>query len=84
MNEWLWASTVLLALVVVLALDGARRPAMQAVVGFELAGTLTSLMLLAFAVGVGRQMLADVAIVAAVTAFAGTIVLIRFMDRSDA
>jgi multisubunit Na+/H+ antiporter MnhF subunit len=84
MNEWLWAATVLLVLVVVLALDAARRPAMQAVVGFELAGTLTSLMLLAFAVGVGRQMLVDVAIVAAVTSFAGTVVLIRFMDRSDA
>jgi multisubunit Na+/H+ antiporter MnhF subunit len=84
MNEWLWAATVLLVLVAVLALDATRRPAMQAVVGFELAGTLTSLMLLAFAVGVGRQMLADVAIVAAATSFAGTVVLIRFMDRSDA
>jgi multisubunit Na+/H+ antiporter MnhF subunit len=84
MNEWLWAATVLLVLVVVLALDAARRPAMQAVAGFELAGTLTSLLLLAFAEGVGRQMLADVALVAAATSFAGTVVLIRFMDRSDA
>jgi multisubunit Na+/H+ antiporter MnhF subunit len=29
-------------------------------------------------------MLADVALVAAATSFAGTVVLIRFMDRSDA
>jgi multisubunit Na+/H+ antiporter MnhF subunit len=84
MNEWLWAATVLLALVVVLGLDAVRRPLMEAVVAFELAGTLTTLMLLAFAEGVGRQMLADVAIVAAVTSFAGTIVLVRFLDRGDA
>jgi multisubunit Na+/H+ antiporter MnhF subunit len=84
MNEWLWAATVLIVLVVVLALDAARRPALHAVVSFELAGTLTSLLLLAVAEGVRRQMLADVAVVAAVMSFAGTIVLIRFMDGGDA
>jgi multisubunit Na+/H+ antiporter MnhF subunit len=84
MNEWLWAAAVLLALVVVLALDASRRPALQAVVSLELAGTLTALLLLAIGEGVGRQMLVDVALVAGVTSFAGSIVLIRFMDRRDA
>jgi multicomponent Na+:H+ antiporter subunit F len=84
MNEWLWAAaalTVGLAALLVVALRGRR---IDGVIALEAAGTDVALIMLLLAEGTQRQPFVDLALVAAVMSFAGTIVFLRFMERDDA
>jgi multicomponent Na+:H+ antiporter subunit F len=83
MNEWLWGATVLLALILVLTVAFVRRPAGDALVALELAGTLGTLALLLLAEGTERQGFVDLALVLAVMSFTGTIAFVRLMRRAQ-
>jgi multisubunit Na+/H+ antiporter MnhF subunit len=81
MNEWLWAAAVLTALVLVLGLVAARRPAGDGLVALELAGALAVLALLLIAEGTHRQGFVDLALVLAVTSFVGAVAFVRLLGR---
>jgi multisubunit Na+/H+ antiporter MnhF subunit len=78
MNEWLWAAAVLMVGVTALVAVAARKPLLEGLVALEAAGALTTLVLLMIAEGTRRQPFADLALVFAVTSFAGAIAFLRF------
>ena len=81
MNEWLWAAAVLAVVPAALIVVAVRRPLLEGVVALEAAGLASTLALLLISEGTGRQAFADLAIVLAVTSFAGAIAFIRFARR---
>jgi multicomponent Na+:H+ antiporter subunit F len=81
MNEWLLAAVVLTAGLVPLTLLCARAEPMEGLVGLELAGVVGAVVLLLIAEGTQRQPFADLAIVAAVLSFAGSLAYARFLER---
>jgi multisubunit Na+/H+ antiporter MnhF subunit len=81
MNEWLWAAAVLTAALVPLLAVVVRRGVLDGVIALEAAGIDAALALLLVAEGTRRQPLADVALVLAVTSFAGTIAFLRLLER---
>ena len=81
MNGWLWAAAVLVAALVPLAVVCVRLPAPEGVVAIEAAGVDAVLALLLVAQGTGRQPFGDLALVLAVTSFAGALAFLRFSRR---
>jgi multicomponent Na+:H+ antiporter subunit F len=81
MNEWLWAAAVLALVPAVLVVVAISRPLLEGVVALEAAGLATALALLLVAEGTRRQAFADLALVLAVTSFAGGLAFIRFARR---
>jgi multicomponent Na+:H+ antiporter subunit F len=80
-NEWLIAAVVLIAALVPCGVVCARESAAEGLVGLELAGIVTPLVLLLLAEGFHRQPFADLAIVLAVLSFAGSLLYARFLER---
>jgi multicomponent Na+:H+ antiporter subunit F len=80
-NEWLLAALVLTAALVPLTALCARGEPMEGLVGLELAGVIGAVVLLLVAEGTHRQPFADLAIVAAVLSFAGSLAYARFLER---
>ena len=80
MNGWLWAATVLVALLVPLALLCVRLPAPEGIVAIEAAGIDAILALLLVAQGTGRQPFGDLALVLAVVSFVGAVAYLRFVE----
>jgi multicomponent Na+:H+ antiporter subunit F len=81
MNEWLLAATVLMAAIVPLAVLCARLDPMEGLVALELVGVLATIALLLLAEGFHRQPFADLALVLAVSSFAGSLAYARFLER---
>ena len=81
MNEFLLAALVLMATLVPCLVVCLHHDPMEGLVGLELAGPATSMVLLLVAEGTHRQPFADVAIVAAVLSFAGSLAYARFLER---
>lgn len=81
MNEWLVAATALVVgLGPCLALCMWGKP-VQGLVALEVAGMLTSAILLLLAEGFHRQAFADLAVVFAVLNFAGGLAFARMLER---
>jgi multisubunit Na+/H+ antiporter MnhF subunit len=80
-NEWLWAAAVLTAAPAALVVVAIRRPLLEGVVALEAAGVNAALVLLMIAEGTRRQPFGDLALVLAVTSFAGALAFVRFGRR---
>jgi multisubunit Na+/H+ antiporter MnhF subunit len=80
-NEWLWAAAVLTAALAALVVVAIRRPLLEGVVALEAAGVNATLVLLMIAEGTRRQPFGDLALVLAVTSFAGALAFLRFGRR---
>ena len=83
MNEWLWAAAVLTVALAALAGAALRRPLLEGLVALEAAGVNATLIMLLLAVGTRRQPFGDLALILAVTSFAGTIAFLRFGPGAD-
>jgi multicomponent Na+:H+ antiporter subunit F len=79
MNVWLVAATVLLAGLVPCVFVMVRGTLTDALVGLELASTLTTLVLVLLAEGFHRSSYFELAMVLAALQFVGTLVFIRFL-----
>lgn len=82
MNQWLWASTVLLALelpLLVYAATAASR--LDALVALEACGALTTLGLITLSEGFHRTSYTILGVVAAVLTIAGSLIFVRFFER---
>jgi multicomponent Na+:H+ antiporter subunit F len=81
MNEWLIAATVLLVALLPCAALCVRGSVLDGLVGLELAGVITTAVLMLLAQGFHRQSFVDLAIVFAVLQFAGTLTFARMLER---
>ena len=81
MNQWLWAGTALLALLLPLLGVALVAPRLDALVAVEAAGAVFTLALLMLAEGFHRASYTVLALVAAVSTFVGSMVFVRFFDR---
>lgn len=81
MTIWSVAAAGLLLAMVPPAVVIARSGTLDALVALELAGVLTTLVLLLLAQDYGRSALFDLALVAALLSFAGALAFARFLER---
>jgi multicomponent Na+:H+ antiporter subunit F len=81
MNEWEIAAAVLTVALIPAGAVCARGSFAEGLVGVQLAGTVSSVILLVLAEAEGRQPFASLAVILAVLAFAGGLVFIRFLER---
>jgi multicomponent Na+:H+ antiporter subunit F len=77
-NAWLWAAAVLTAALVAPLWVAIRRPLLDGIVALEAAGANATLVLLALAEGTERKPFGDLALVLALTSFAGGLAFLRF------
>jgi multicomponent Na+:H+ antiporter subunit F len=82
-NGWLWGAALLAVALVPLAFVAALRSPEDGIVALEAAGIDAALALLLLAEGFHRQGFASLALVLAVTSFAGTIAFVRFLGRLE-
>ena len=81
MNEWVLAATVLfVGGLMPLVAAGLTRDTMSAAAALNLAGPVAALVLLLLAEGFHRQPFVDLAVVAAVVSFAGSVIVARFLE----
>ena len=81
MNSWLITATVLMLGLLPCLWVCVRRSPLCALVAFELASTITTLVLMLLAQGVRRDPFMDLALVSAVLSFAGALTFVRFLER---
>ncbi len=81
MTLWLLCAAVLVALLVPLAAVAAFGSPDDGLVALELASVLVTVALLLMAVGMGRQILGDLALVLAVASFAGALAYAVLLER---
>jgi multisubunit Na+/H+ antiporter MnhF subunit len=77
-NVWLWAAAVLTLAMLAPLWVAVRRSLLDGIVALEAAGANATLALLALAVGTNREPFGDLALVLAVTSFAGGLAFLRF------
>jgi multicomponent Na+:H+ antiporter subunit F len=80
-NVWLWAATVLIALMLPLLLLAVRGIPMDGLVVLEVAGVLGALTLLVLAVGFDRSVYGIVSVVLAAFSVGGVLACVRLMER---
>jgi multisubunit Na+/H+ antiporter MnhF subunit len=80
-NQWLWASTVLLALELPLLGYALYAPRIDALVAYEAAATIFALSLITLAEGFHRTAYTILGVVACVLNFVGGMVFVRFFER---
>jgi multicomponent Na+:H+ antiporter subunit F len=78
---WLTAAALLLLGLVPCLIVAVRGEAIDGVVGLAAAGVVVTLTLLLLAVGFGRSIYGDVAVVAAVLSFSGGLVFVQYLER---
>ncbi|HEY0363529.1 MAG TPA: monovalent cation/H+ antiporter complex subunit F [Solirubrobacteraceae bacterium] len=83
MSLWLVSAAVLVALLVPLAAVAALGTPDDGLVALELASVLVTVALLLMAVGLGRQILGDLAVILAVGAFAGSLAYAVLLERAS-
>jgi multisubunit Na+/H+ antiporter MnhF subunit len=81
MNQWLVAATVLLVALLPCAALCIRGGVLDGLVGLELAGVITTVVLLLIAEGFQRQPFVDLALVFAVLQFGGSLAFARMLER---
>ena len=81
MSLWLGCAAVLVALLVPLAAVAAFGSPDDGLVALELASVLVTVALLLMAVGMGRQILGDLALVLAVASVAGALAYAVLLER---
>jgi multicomponent Na+:H+ antiporter subunit F len=81
MNEWLLAAVVLLAALVPCGVVCVLRSPVDGLVALELAGVIDTTILVLLSEGFQRQPFVDLAVVAAVMSFAGSLVFARILER---
>ena len=81
MNAWLIAATALLFALIPCGLVVFRGDATRRVVGLEMAGVIDAMVLLTLAEGIHNPNFYDLALAAALLAFGGSLVFIRFLER---
>ena len=82
-NEWLWAGTAMLGLLVPCALLAIRGDIVDRLLGFELASAITSLALVVLAEGFNRSIYFDLALVFTAMQYGATLMIVRFLERGD-
>jgi multisubunit Na+/H+ antiporter MnhF subunit len=80
-NQWLWASTVLIALEVPLLCFGALAERLDALVALQAVGGIAAMALITLAEGFHRTSYTILAVVASVMTFAGSMVFVRFFEK---
>jgi multisubunit Na+/H+ antiporter MnhF subunit len=80
-NVWLWGATALLVGLIPCGWTAMRETRMDALVALELAGTITTLVLVLLAEGFNRASYYTVPIALAFLSFVGALVLARFIGR---
>lgn len=83
-TAWSAAAGFLLVGAAVCGVVAWRREALEALLALELAGTLVTLVLVCLTVGYHRSVYGDVPVLAAVLNWIGSLVYVRFLDRSRA
>ena len=78
MNAWLWAAAVLTAALAAPLWVAIRRPLLDGIVALEAAGANATLVMLLLAEGTRREPFGDLALVLAITSFAGGLAFLRF------
>jgi multicomponent Na+:H+ antiporter subunit F len=82
LNIWLWAATALLIGLGPIVLVALRSPApVERLAALELAGTITTVLLLLLAQGFDRSLFFDLALVMALLSFGGGLVYAHFLER---
>lgn len=81
MNEWLIAALVLLIALVPAGAVAYRAGPPSGLVSLQLAGTSAALIVLLLSQGFGRQPFVDLALIAAVMSFIGSVVLAGFIEQ---
>jgi multisubunit Na+/H+ antiporter MnhF subunit len=83
MNEWLWAGTAMVGLLVPVAVLTMRGAIMDRVIAFELGSAVTALALVALAEGFARSIYIDLALVFTAMQYGATLMIVRFLERGD-
>jgi len=81
MNVWLITSLILLVTLIPVTIATMRKNALDRLIGMSLGGIITTFCLIAIAVGTGRSIYIDVAMVVAFLSFAGAVAFSRFLER---
>lgn len=81
MNLWLMTALVLLITLIPATVATCRVNALDRLIGMSLGGIVATLCLIAIAVGTGRSIYVDVALVVAFLSFAGGIAFSRYLER---
>jgi len=80
-NQWLWASTLLIAFEVPLLFFGAFASRLDALAALQAAGGIAAMALITLAEGFHRTSYTILAVVASVLTFAGSMVFVRFFEK---
>ncbi len=81
MNAWLWAAAATLVILVPCAIRTLRGTAFDRLLGLQLGGVVTTLALVMLGQGFDRSIYYDLALIFGVLSFAGSLVLVRFLER---
>lgn len=81
MNMWFLATGILLLALLLCAAVAFRAEVLDRLVAVELAGTITTLLIVTLAQGLGRPMLYDAALALALLSLPGTLVYTHFLER---
>lgn len=81
MNVWLIAAGVLLLALLLCAVVAFRAAVMDRLIALELAGTITTLVILTLAQGLGRSSIFDLALALALLSAPGTLIYAYFLER---
>lgn len=81
MNPWFLATGVLLLALLPCTVVAFRAEVLDRLVAVQLSGTLATLAILAFAQGVGRSSIFDLALALALLSVPGTLVYVYFLER---
>jgi multicomponent Na+:H+ antiporter subunit F len=81
MNSWLVAAAALMFTLLPCLWVCVRHSILSALIAFEVASTITTLVLVLLAQGTRRDPFMDLAVVSAVLSFAGALTFVRFLER---
>lgn len=81
MSIWLMATGVLLLALLPCAIVAFRSEVVDRLIAVELAGTITALLILTLAQGLGRSSIFDLALALAALSVPGTLVYAHFLER---
>jgi multicomponent Na+:H+ antiporter subunit F len=80
-NSWLVAAAALMLTLLPCLWVCVRHSILSALIAFEVASTITTLVLVLLAQGTRRDPFMDLALVSAVLSFAGALTFVRFLER---
>lgn len=84
LTDWLLTAVVLMGGMGACGVAAWRRPLFPALVALELGGTFMTMALVCLTVGSQRSVYGDLPVMAAVLNWVGSLVYVRFLDRSRA